>query len=307
MRYSHLLLGGLVFATVGCGGEAITPVDGGTGGSGSKWPSGTGGSDPNEEVEHSNGGIPASGGATGVAGAGGVLGIAGNGGDGGAIGAGGAIGIGGGTTLPGSGGSILLDGFPLIPMNGWLDAQTNALGMQGAVFPFGDDYSTLENDFTGSNVCIAGEAARVDLNCVPEPPATDCWGMYWGTAVGMNLNQPIDPVTEMAVDPPLSYDATQLAGFSFVISGATVPTSLRFSVQSQNGEFCTPPTVPVVPGANTILFSDLKQECWFVDGQPMGFEDTAEIVKLSWLVATNDAGAVPCDFCVSNIFAVPRF
>jgi hypothetical protein len=294
MRYSHVLVGGLVFTAVGCGGEAIAPVDGGTGGFGSQWPSGTGGTDPNEEVEHSNGGTPASGGSTGVAGSGGVLGVAGNGGDGGAVGVAGMPSVGPGV-------------IPLIPADGWLDAATNTLGMQGAVFSYGDAHSLLNGNFTGPNVCIWGEAAQVDLNCIPEPPATDCYGEYWGTAIGMNLNQPIDPVTAMGVEVPLTYDASALAGFSFEVMGALIPTSIRFKVETPSGEFCTPATVPVLPGPNTILFSDLRQECWFIDGQPLGAADIAGLLKISWHVVTNEASPVPFDFCVSNISAVPQF
>ena len=211
----------------------------------------------------------------------------------------------------GSGGSAMLPpGVPLTPTDGWVAVDSNELGVQGAIFAYGDDTSkagppAMTENFMGTNACITGTAARVDMACTPVAPATDCYGTYWGAAIGLNMNQPIDPGTMMGVDPPLAFDGSALTGFAFEITGAGVPTSLRFKVESPGAiEYCTPPaTKMITTGANTVLFSDLRTECWTTGGNP-GDMGKASIQKIAWQVVTNDKATVPFDFCVSNIRAL---
>ncbi len=205
-----------------------------------------------------------------------------------------------------SGGGTATEGVPLIWTDGWIDSAANTLGVVGAVFDFGDNHSTRTANIAGADACISGEAAMVDLECTPMAPATDCYGEFWGTAIGINVNQPIDPVTMMGVETPMSFDfaAKGVTGFSFTLDGATVPTSLRFKVEDSSAtEYCTPATVPVLPGANTIHFADLLSQCWDVSlggTAPTG----SDVVKIAWAVVTNSSSAVPYDFCVSNLTAV---
>lgn len=210
----------------------------------------------------------------------------------------GAGGSGGGGNLPA--------GVPLIPMDGWVDMGSNTLGIQGALFSYADTFSIegMTDDFTGSNACIKGVAAKVEMPCEVVPPAEDCYGTYWGAAIGLNLNQPIDENTGMGVDPPLPYDGSALTGFAFEITGSMVPTSLRFKVEGPNAvEYCTPSNTPVMVGANTFHFGDLRTECWTTGGVS-GEMVKSEIVKIAWQVVTNDKATVPFDFCVSNIVAL---
>jgi hypothetical protein len=187
-------------------------------------------------------------------------------------------------------------------MDGWLDAASNVYGMQGAIFEVADGFSTVTGDFNGTNACISGTAAPVNLECTPVEPATDCYGMHWGAMMGLNLNQPIDPVTMMGAEP-LPYDASGLSGFLFDVSGPTVPTSLRFVAEGLDGQYCTPPSIPILPGQNAVWFSDLFSQCWDpILGAPL---DPSSIVRISWHVVTNDAAEVPYDFCVSNITPLP--
>src|SRR5688572_25214143 len=74
---------------------------------------------------------------------------------------GGANGSGGSSVLPGGsggsgGGGALPEGIALTPTDGWVAVDSNTLGIQGAMFAYGDTVSKMgmEENFTGSNACI---------------------------------------------------------------------------------------------------------------------------------------------------------
>ncbi len=218
----------------------------------------------------------------------------------------------GGSGVSGIAGAPLAAGVPLTPVDGWIDGTSNMLKIQGAIFSFADTTSSvnMSSDFSGSHACIQGTAARVDLTCTPIAPATDCYGMYFGSAIGLNLNQaPPDLTTDpVTYSEPLSYDASAMKGFSFEISGDIVPEprSLRFEVEDGTQQFCTPASVKIKPGVNTVLFSDLLAWCWITTDPPNPSAETAQskLIKLTWHVVTNNATTVPFSFCVSNIRAL---
>jgi len=218
----------------------------------------------------------------------------------------------GGSVLPTGGMAELPPGVPLDPMMGWVDVMSNTLGIQGAMFSYADDTSkagppALVEDFTGMNACIKGTAAKVDLKCTPVAPATDCYGTFWGAAIGLNLNQATDPMTMMG-GMPMPYDASAIKGFAFEITGGAdatmVPTSLRFKVEDASGEYCTPPTTkPVKLGVNSFMFSDLVTKCWTTGGVSAEGAKTG-LIKIAWQVVTNATGPIPFDYCVKNVRAL---
>jgi hypothetical protein len=218
----------------------------------------------------------------------------------------------GGTGTGGTG--TATEGVPLTPTDGWVDAASNTLMIQGAMFEYADPTSLmgLMPDFVGTHACIKGTAAKVDMAsmaCATKtftPPATDCYGEYWGAAIGLNLNQPIDPVTEMGADP-MPFNASAIKGFSFKISGTAVPVSLRFKVEDASGEFCSPKTVPVKLGENTIMLSQLIKECW----KPVATAANADsaksaLIKIAWQVVTDTTASIPFDYCVEELRAVTQ-
>jgi len=216
-----------------------------------------------------------------------------------------ALGDGGGT---GGGGGTLPEGVPLTIADGWVDGASNTVGIQGAVFAYSDTTSAMgltDNTATGTKACISGTAAKVDLTCTPVPPATDCYGTFWGAAIGLNLNQPIDPVTNEGVDPPLAYDATanRVTGFAFMVDGPMVPTGMRFKVENASTEFCTPTAKNIKSGANTYKFEDLVSECWTTGGTSAATAKSG-LIKIAWHVVTNDSATIPFDFCISDIRAL---
>jgi hypothetical protein len=264
------------------GGTGNGATTSGTSGTGSVVPPGTSGSD--------------SGPTTGGSSSGGT--------ESGASGSGTAT---GGSGAGGSDPGPLPEGVPLTPTAGWVDGASNEIGVQGAMFAFYDATSGMGivEDFTEANACIKGTAAKVDMKCTPVAPAVDCYGTYWGAAIGLNLNQAIDPVSGMGSMTPEPFDASALTGFAFEISGTKIPTSLRFKVEDASGEFCTPTTKPVKLGVNKVLFTELLTQCW----KPTTMSKNADsaksgLVKIAWQVVTNAMSAIPFDYCVSNVRAL---
>jgi hypothetical protein len=225
-----------------------------------------------------------------------------------------------GSSSGGTGGTgMVAEGVPLPIMDGWVDASM-AIGIQGAIFAYGDPTSKMgwmDKTLMGTQACLAGTAAKVDMTapaCATmmfTPPATDCYGEFWGAAIGLNLNQPIDMTTMKGVDPPLTFDAgaKAITGFAFEISGTTVPTSLRFKVENSTGEFCNiGPVKAVMKGPNSFKFSELHEKCYQPKDtalkNPTAETGKANLVKIAWQVVTNTTAAVPFDYCVSNIRAL---
>ncbi len=202
---------------------------------------------------------------------------------------------------------------PLIPADGWLDGSANRLRIQGAFFAAADveSESSMTSDFTGSDACLKGSAARVDLTCPPVAPATDCYGMYWGAMIGLNLNQALDP-SDHTGGTAQPFDASSLQGFSFVVTGNTVPapSSFRFQVESSDGDvYCNVPTKKVLLGVNTFLFSDLVSECFWISSDPPNpSAQTVQsaLTRIEWQVVTNTTSQVPYDFCISNVRALRK-
>lgn len=222
-------------------------------------------------------------------------------------GTGGPIPVTGGNGNGDTGGGSSVEGSPVPFSDGWAALDQNTVGIQGAIFEYADDttsQSLVANiNMNGAQACISGTAAKVDLTCTP-PDGGDCYGQYWGAAIGLNLNQPIDPATGMGADPPLEYDATAngVTGLAFDLSGSTVPSSMRFGIETTDGEFCTTSATPVLSGTNSIKFADLRSACWGASGMPApGFSN---LKKVQWQVVTNDRSEIPFDYCVSNLVAL---
>ena len=208
----------------------------------------------------------------------------------------------------GAGGAPEPEGVPLVPVDGWLDGTSNVLMIQGGIFAYADPFATLSlsQDFTATNACIKGIAPRVDLSCIPAA-GSNCYGTYWGSGIGLNLNQSLDPSTDPpTVLPPLAFDATSLKGFSFELTGNAVPAygALRFGVFTADAEFCRI-NYNVSTGLNIVLFSELSASCYIsTDGGQISESAQSSLVRVAWHVMTNAASAFEYDFCVSNIRAL---
>jgi hypothetical protein len=220
----------------------------------------------------------------------------------------GSGGQGGTGATEGAGGAAEPEGVPLVPNNGWLAGDSNALMIQGAIFPYADPVATLSlsQDFTGANACIKGTAPKVDLSCIPDPGST-CYGKYFGSGIGLYLDQPLDLSTDPAtVLSPLPFDASSLKGFSFELTGNAVPQhgALRFGVFTADAEFCRV-NYDFKIGRNTVLFDALVANCYSPpDAGPMPESARSALIRVGWHVMTNPATAFDYDFCVSDIRAL---
>lgn len=202
------------------------------------------------------------------------------------------------------------NGVLLYQMAGWVDGASNSLGIQGAVFDVGDPVSkvNLSLDVTqGGKACIKGIAAKVDTLCTLPQGATGCFAVYFGAYLGENLNQAGDP-QKLDVGSPMPFDASGLKGFSFDVEGPTVPFkgSFRFNAQDATGtNYQSPAATAIVKGSNTMLFSQLFKDAEHSNG-PSADGAKAALTRISWQVVSNQAGAVPFDFCISNVRALPE-
>jgi len=236
---------------------------------------------------------------------------------------GGSNGTVGGSTAVGGGPSG--EGVPITPSAGWIAKESNALGVQGAAFSFGDTTTITGmtdnlKDTAATVACIKGTAAKVDMaaeKCVSkmfDPPAMDCYGQFWGAALGFNLNQAIDmTLVPPAGGTPMAFDASLIKGFYFEISDhddhtgtVPAPSALRFKVDDGTKEYCNPTAIKVKSGVNTVLFSDLTTECWAPTATSSKITADVEkkFIKIAWQVVTNSTSAVPFDFCVGNVRAL---
>jgi len=221
----------------------------------------------------------------------------------------GASAVGGASAIGGAASaSTDSSGALLTPVDGWIDGASNPLHVQGAVYAGADERSAqkMSPDFSGSNMCIKGSTAVVDLSCTPIPPAPDCWTTIWGAAIYMNLNQ-----AQMGATPA-ALDSSVLKGFSFELSGANVPASdnIRFQIEPEesNNAYCT--QYAFKPGINTALLVDLTSEH---DPPPCIRKGTSgsgatflasKVARLKWTVTTNKTQEIPYDFCVSDVRAL---
>lgn len=218
------------------------------------------------------------------------------------------------------------EGVPITPVAGWIAKDSNDLGIEGAAFSFADTTSITTmtdnlKDTTATVACIKGTAAKVDMAsdvCVNKmftPPATDCYGQFWGAALGFNLNQTIDmTLVPPAGGTPMAFDASLIKGFYFEISDhddhtgvVPAPSALRFKVNdSDDKEYCNTSALKVKSGANTVLFSDLTTECWAptTTSSKITADVEKKFIKIAWQVVTNASATVPFDFCVGNVRAL---
>jgi hypothetical protein len=203
-----------------------------------------------------------------------------------------------GTTTDGtstSGGTSTFEGHPLNPMNGWVARMDNEAGIQGAFYTFNDNedggdfvINPATYETAGATICADGTAEAV-LNME--------YAVYWGGAVGFNLNQ------EEGSDTAMAYDATAngVTGFGFDISTLPVGGQLRFNVLvsgEPENNYCA---LITATAGNEFRWEDLKLSCWAA--MPTT-PDPTKIEAVHWQIVTNENAPYDFNFCVSNITAL---
>jgi hypothetical protein len=185
-------------------------------------------------------------------------------------------------------------GPDLLVSDSWVDAATNGLGIQGAVFTYqdGSGRTRIAADATRTQTgyCVAGTAAEV--------VGGDFGGTY-GAVAALNLQQEVGSTT------PDPYDATAhgVVGFGFDIVGDT-GGALRFVLKqyATHDGFC----INNVPGCANgcsveYRIDELTQNCW-TPGGPL--PAATRLAALEWQITTQAGAATPFDYCIENIHAL---
>jgi hypothetical protein len=286
----------------GTGGSGTGGNDGGatsvggsaTGGSSTGGDGNTGalgGTDPGAGGDASSGGTGGGVESGGTGGALGGTGGAGGGGSGGTGGAGGSVGTGG------SAGGLscgIGEGFelPIEPgedsQSGWIDASSNCVGIQGALYPIVDVIgSTMTITDTEGRICVTGTSKRV---------VGGDFTTYWGARLVIQLNND-------GAATALPYDAIAqgVEGFKFTLSGAVMPAEIRptlFNTASDT-QYCKR---ICASGAQSILITEATVDCW--DGESAVTPAGTSLERLEFSVPSSASADVPFDFCIEGFTAI---
>lgn len=200
--------------------------------------------------------------------------------------AGSAGSAGAGTEIPTGTGNVITH-----DAEGWVAGTSNGLGIQGSFYTFSDATSggatTIAIDTTTpTRACVSGTASAV--------PDAMSFGTFWGGGLALNL---ADPGGGGALG---TWQRGAVTGFSFTISGPTIPPGLRFqaSVSEAGPTYCG----DVVAGPSSVQLSTLIVNCYEAGGMPL--PATQAIQSLQWQVVTVIGEATPFDFCVENLTAI---
>lgn len=206
-------------------------------------------------------------------------------------GAGGAAAGAGGTssTIPtGTGNLIMHDS------EGWVAGSSNGVGIQGSFYTISDATGTppgvttiaLDDIATPTRTCVSGTASAV--------PDDTGYSQFWGGGLALNLS---DPGGGM---PAGAWSRGTVTGFSFTVTGPTVPAGFRFQASAS----ATGPTYcgDIVMGPNSVQLGTLVTECYQAGGTPL--PPTAGIQSIQWQVVTVLDNPTPFDFCIENLTAL---
>lgn len=257
---------------VGCDDTGVTPVQLSTGGTGG------------------TGGIPAN------VGAGGNTSV-----------------VGGGATQNGSGGSTTVatgtsadNGTCLLTPTadtGWVDATSNGCKIQGAWYSYNDcstsPSSCTTNQLptvggtgfpnTAGKMCTSGTTVAINGNS----------STIWGAGIGLNLNQP----TESETKNPISTLPHLLKGFSFKLSGPTVPPTIRVSYPTAATTDTSHFKEVTAAGDYTVLFTAAAQGEWVTGADAVALT-AGDINAIQFQVVAAETAAVPFDFCIESLTAL---
>jgi len=177
---------------------------------------------------------------------------------------------------------------------GWVAGSTNGVGIQGSFHTYSDatgnppGVTTIAiDDLTmPTRTCVSGTASAV-------PDATG-YGQFWGGGLALNLSDPGGGL------PPAAWDRGTVTGFSFTVTGPTVPAGFRFqaSVSEAGPVYCG----NIVAGPNSVTLGTLVTECYQAGGTPL--PATTAFQSIQWQVVTVLDTPTPFDFCIENLTAL---
>jgi hypothetical protein len=218
-------------------------------------------------------------------------------------------GAGGAGAMPAPGSTIPVGpagtGFALTPVAGWVAGGTNEAGIQGAFSTISDATGTppgtttiMPASFqmaTGSQICVSGSVSQV---------VGTAYAQYWGGGVAFDLG---DPGQMM---PKVPWNRGRVVGFSFNITGTTIPpmAQFRFGVAPYEGSTIDDdgPCTNITMGANTIMLTQLRSACYDTAAPGPALAGTALLASLKWQVATVTTAPTPFNFCITDLKAITQ-
>jgi hypothetical protein len=217
-------------------------------------------------------------------------------------------GTGGGSTPPPTTGTAIPTGMgnAITPAAGHVAGTSNGVGIQGDFFTFSDADGMPAGTTTimpkpnfamsmGSTICASGTASQV-MNGTDGTPA---YGQYYGGGIGLTL---ADPGGGVGAQP---WTPGKVIGFSFNVTGSTIPTNFRFQARYYSGSTVStdPYCTSIKAGANTVMLSSLDLQCY---NTPPGAALTSATMlqAIQWQVVTAPDAATPFNFCIENLTAI---
>jgi hypothetical protein len=184
-------------------------------------------------------------------------------------------------------GSVLLS-----PVDGWVSAESNALGIQGSVF-----FEVDANDGGPSTLSLVSDGPAVCVSGVSGPVQDSDFARDWGGLFGIRLGEASPG--QIGTWSPITPVGT-LTGFTFRVTGPQVPLlELRFHVQDGSGiDYCTGARA----GTYSINIATLLTGCGEAGGT--SFTPELPLVSLSWEIIAIEARPVPFDFCIEDLTAI---
>jgi hypothetical protein len=178
-------------------------------------------------------------------------------------------------------GSGITAAEPLTPVDGWVSCTSNAAGVEGAFFTFGDEIEStiMPTSFTGSEVCVSGTVGQLDAGTY----------LVWGAGLGFNFND----------EAAWNATAAGASGVSFNITELPTGTDTRVIFTTAAGSYCA---VLASAGQQTVKFADTSLDCWEAGGAS---PTETGIISVRWQVVSNADSAHPFDFCIDGLAVVP--
>jgi hypothetical protein len=184
--------------------------------------------------------------------------------------------------------------------SGWVDSDTNSLGVQGGWYAIGSEGTADLAPAAGAPLTNAGDGTLCVSGVAPQVVDGDTV-TYFGAGIGFDLcasgaDETPAQVQYAVGDCPYNPDlASQLLGISFSLSGSDVPSELRVVFKEAGRDESA--YVLAGPGENVALVANAGV-AHDPDAPPV---NRAAITAIYFLVPAAEDAPTPFDFCISDV------
>jgi hypothetical protein len=213
----------------------------------------------------------------------------------------------GGSAVPTAGGgeagtAETWEAEELVPTadSGWVDSDTNSLGVQGGWYTIGSEGTADLAPAAGAPLTNAGDGTLCVSGVAPQVVDGDT-ATYFGAGIGFDLcvsgadETPAQTQYTLG-DCPYNPDlASQLLGIAFSLSGSDVPSELRVVFKEAGRDESA--YVLATPGENVALVGDASV-AHDPDAPPV---NRTAIEAIYFLVPGTEDAPTTFDFCVSDV------